>query len=165
MDYLEGDIICRKGEFGSDFYIVLDGVVNCSTSDNPIIPSESEPSKLISNDIICRLKAGDWFGEESLSSSPYLSNVTADSSIRLLAFNRDMFENVVGSLKDIVDRKQNEEMLMSLPLLERAPVDKVGILFISLVLSLVSTPLSLFLSDLFLSKHSCITERSIDRDV
>lgn len=69
-----------------------------------------------------RLKAGDWFGEVALlDDSVRTANVIADSSVRLLAFDRTAFEKVLGSLKDILDRKANNRMLSVLPVIANLP--------------------------------------------
>jgi CRP-like cAMP-binding protein len=47
--------------------------------------------------------------------------VIADSSVRLLAFDRDAFESVLGSLKDLLDKKANMRMLVSVPMISRLP--------------------------------------------
>jgi CRP-like cAMP-binding protein len=205
IEFSEGDVICRNEEVGSDFYIVLDGIVNCSkdsmteeeaggrgravyfesmpsclslrethiqeeneedksfasgddnllskiaaavassseletsnnnnnnnnpsTSNNDQAQQQHQSRTVHDKAVIksggYRLKAGDWFGEESFVLQPYVFNVVADSAVRLLAFNRETFENVVGSLKEIVDRKADEKLLMSLPMLDDTPPDKV----------------------------------------
>jgi CRP-like cAMP-binding protein len=73
-----------------------------------------------------RLKSGEWFGEIALlTGSVRTANVVADSSVRLLAFDRDAFEKALGSLKDILDRKANNRMLSDLPIIARLPPKKV----------------------------------------
>jgi len=147
VDFQEGDVIIRKGEVGHTFYIVLEGVVNCSDAslvdgDLPPIdasrsprglPVASEGDGLTPRQMLrqalpaggVRLKAGDWFGEIALlTGSVRTANVVADSSVRLLAFDRGAFEKVLGSLKDILDRKANNRMLSILPVIARLPTKR-----------------------------------------
>jgi len=64
-----------------------------------------------------RYKAGDWFGEESLSRKIYETNVVADSTVRLLAFDMDSFEAVIGNIEDIKEKYKYQDILLALPLL------------------------------------------------
>lgn len=75
----------------------------------------------------CRLKCGEWFGEIALltSSSIRTANVVADSSVRLLAFDRIEFVKVLGNLRDIINRRANNKMLSDLPIIARLPPKKV----------------------------------------
>jgi len=77
-------------------------------------------SKEVSGGI--RLKAGDWFGEIALlTGSARTANVMADSSVRLLAFDRSAFEKVLGSLRDLLDKKANMRMLTAVPIIAQLP--------------------------------------------
>lgn len=123
-DHLEGDVIIHKGDMGSTFYVILEGVVliteaslgegggegdsggtlaGTGTSSPPSTePVRSTPTKgsqlpksssKVQGGI--RLKAGEWFGEIALlNDGKRTANVLADSSARLLVFDRVSFEQV-----------------------------------------------------------------------
>jgi CRP-like cAMP-binding protein len=149
VDFQEGEVIIRKGDVGHTFFIVLEGVVNCSDAslvdkgDDDDVSLDNRPARglpvasapdgggLTPREMMrqatlpaggVRLKAGDWFGEIALlTGSVRTANVVADSSVRLLAFDRTAFEKVLGNLKDIIDRKANHRMLAILPVIANLP--------------------------------------------
>jgi CRP-like cAMP-binding protein len=129
-DHLEGDVIIHKGDMGSTFYVILEGVVliteaslgdggggngegdsgdtlagtgaSSPSSTEPVRPSPTKGSQLPKSSSKVqggiRLKAGEWFGEIALlNDGKRTANVLADSSARLLVFDRVSFEQV-GSL-------------------------------------------------------------------
>lgn len=128
-DHAEGEFVIRKGEIGSTFYIVLDGVVVCTDASMGGPETEGEGGDDLEGAMLprankegIRLKAGEWFGEIALLSGiPRTANVVTDSPARLLAFDRDAFESVLGSLRDLLDKKANMRMLVAVPIIARLP--------------------------------------------
>mmetsp|Transcript_13841 Transcript_13841/g.18060 ORF Transcript_13841/g.18060 Transcript_13841/m.18060 type:complete len:806 (+) Transcript_13841:144-2561(+) len=104
--FKEGDRIVQKGEEGNVFYIVQTGKVkihdiglgDSSFRDHTLLP-------------------GDWFGERALlTGQPRAANVTAVSDAVLLAMDRHLFENTIGSLKGLIEVERRKNFLRSLPL-------------------------------------------------
>mmetsp|Transcript_39656 Transcript_39656/g.51136 ORF Transcript_39656/g.51136 Transcript_39656/m.51136 type:complete len:1011 (-) Transcript_39656:146-3178(-) len=72
-----------------------------------------------------RLKAGEWFGEIALlTGSMRTANFIAETPLHLLAFDRDVFELVLGNLRDLIERVSNNRMLYRLPFIEKLPQEK-----------------------------------------
>jgi len=68
-------------------------------------------------------KVGDWFGEECLFRKGNETNMVADSTVRLLAFDIASFETVIGNMEDIKERYNYQDILLSLPLLSKFSAD------------------------------------------
>lgn len=129
-DHLEGDVIIHKGDLGSTFYVILEGVVLVTEAslgdgtdgegggggDTASAGTQSPSSSMATRPPPAttaavkalpksstkvkgglRLKAGEWFGEIALlNDGKRTANVLADSSARLLVFDRESFEQVWG---------------------------------------------------------------------
>jgi CRP-like cAMP-binding protein len=142
---LEGVVVCTdasmgdKGEEGDEGASAASGGAAAASSParppSPAAnPKRSSTAQQKTDDLVTvtstsknssegiRLKAGDWFGEIALlTGSARTANVMADSSVRLLAFDRDAFEKVLGSLQDLLNKKANMRMLAAVPIIAKLP--------------------------------------------
>lgn len=99
-NYDEGAIICKQGEEGNFFYIILNGTAECSKVD------ATRKSK-----VVAKLdKPGLYFGEIALlSSKPRQATVKAlGGPLKVLAIDRATFTRVFGSMDGLLQR--NMEM-------------------------------------------------------
>ena len=101
-EFKAGDSVIKQGEAGHSIYIVEEGEL-VVTKRNDESGQETEMMKLGVN---------DYFGERALMyDEARAANVTCVTNCRLLATSRSAFEEVVGSLEQIIakDQKRREE--------------------------------------------------------
>lgn len=100
--HAKGDYIIKQGEQGEKFYLIVHGTCDC-TINNPGGGSK----------VVLQLKDHDYFGERALlESKPRAANVIATSETKLLYIGKTAFEEVLGSLSDIIDAdRQHRETL------------------------------------------------------
>lgn len=95
--YENGDVVCRQGDMGSNFYIIKQGAVTCTQLD-------AQGNQLE----VAHLMAGDYFGEIAFfKSKPRQATVVATKNIgtlRLLTLDRSTFNRIFGSIEDILRR-------------------------------------------------------------
>lgn len=88
-------IICQEGQYGNDFYIILDGKVNCFQKNK-----DSAGEKLVLS-----LSTGQYFGEIALlTSKPRQATVRADGDVKVLIIDRATFTRVFGPLEQMLKR-------------------------------------------------------------
>jgi cAMP-dependent protein kinase regulator len=98
VKYEAGDYVIKQGEFGSEFYLVIEG--------NLVAEKLEEGDELPRN--VYQYRAGDYFGELSLIHDiGRQASIKALSRVRLASIERDTFKRLLGSLEDIL--KRNEE--------------------------------------------------------
>lgn len=103
--YNEGDVIIRKGDHGSMFYIIVRGNVQCTKAGNAN-----------SNDLI--FGEGDYFGERALlTDEPRAANIIAIEEVECLVLDRESFDKHLGPLKELMDHNLGYRVLKSVPLL------------------------------------------------
>lgn len=108
----EGDRIVQKGDEGNVFYIIQDGKVRIH--DIGLGQSHFEDQVL---------GPGDWFGERALlTGEPRAANVTAITKVTTLAMDRTTFENVLGSLRTLMEREMRKNFLRGLPIFAKGCV-------------------------------------------
>ncbi len=79
-DIAAGTVICREGEEGNNFFVIVEGVASVS----------------IAGAVVDRLSAGEFFGEMSLlDGQPRSATVTADSPLIVVVLPRENFEQVI----------------------------------------------------------------------
>lgn len=105
----DGEVICREGEKGEDFFVVLAGTVAVSADDF----GRAKP--------IASLGRGDFFGEMAvLARQPRSATCVAQGEVSLLAFARRVVEDVLEdypSVREILGHiglKRTEELLEKL---------------------------------------------------
>lgn len=96
--YNDGDIICKQGDEGNYFYIILEGGAVCSQVD------ASGESK-----VVATLTPGNYFGEIALlTSKPRQATVKANGSLKVLAIDRATFTRVFGAMEEIMKRNMDQ---------------------------------------------------------
>ena len=94
--YSDGAVICQEGSYGSDFYIILEGKVNCYQK------SKDEKTEKV----VLSLTTGQYFGEIALlTSKPRQATVRAvEGDVKLLVIDRATFTRVFGPLEQVLKR-------------------------------------------------------------
>ncbi len=83
--YPAGFVICRQGERGTTFYVIVEGHVTATQH------TENEEDRLLS-----MLHPGNYFGEMALiDDSPRMATITAASPVTLLEFDEEVFNRLV----------------------------------------------------------------------
>ena len=97
--YNDGEAIIRQGETGDQFYVLKKGSAICTIDDK----------------VVMTLKQNDYFGERALlQDAPRAANVIAQGPVTCLHIGRVTFEEVLGSLQDIIDEdRQRRELACS----------------------------------------------------
>jgi CRP/FNR family transcriptional regulator, cyclic AMP receptor protein len=89
LDFPAGKVLCREGEIGSEFYVIMDG--------------EAEVTQ--NGTALATLGSGDFFGEISLVEDvPRNATVTATTPVRCFLLTRGRFLHVLDEFPD-VERK------------------------------------------------------------
>jgi serine/threonine protein phosphatase PrpC/CRP-like cAMP-binding protein len=105
VTFQDGDYIINQGDVGNTFYVIQEGAVICT-----IWEEDKETKKKISREVL-RLKKNQYFGERALlNDAPRAANVISVGRTKLLQVGRREFEEVLGSLQDMIeaDRQQRE---------------------------------------------------------
>lgn len=103
--------VIRQGEQGDKFFVIWEGQVSCTKNVTPDGTQQNE---------VMRLKKGDYFGEMALlTDEPRAANVIAkNGSLKALALGREDFDQLLGSLRDVLDRQMGIRVLKGVPLLK-----------------------------------------------
>ena len=95
VKFKAGDYIIKQGEPGHKFYFVVEVTAVAKKAAN----KEEEPVEVF------KYKAGDYFGEIALlKNEPRAASIIADTDVTALYLNRQMFNRLLGPLKDILKR-------------------------------------------------------------
>lgn len=96
--YESGSFVCKQGDPGDFFYIVINGQAQCTVVD---AAGNSKPVKMVTE--------GEYFGEIALmTSKPRQATVAAiDGSLKVLAIDRATFNRVFGSMETIMQRNMD----------------------------------------------------------
>ncbi len=128
VEVQEGEVIIRKGDIDKDFYVILEGVVFCTdvnvacsvkslerlnsggaVKEKPVDQVAETTYKQGASSFGRRLRPGNHFGEIAIiTGEPRSLNVVADSHARLLKFDEEAFQCVLGSLHDLLDKRANQ---------------------------------------------------------
>lgn len=104
VSFAKGERIIKKGDRGNVLYIIKNGSVVCSDAGD----AES-----------LRLTDSDYFGERALMThEPRAANVTAETDVTLIALDRQAFDDLLGSLREVIDHNMSMRVLQSIPLLK-----------------------------------------------
>jgi len=106
VTYLKGQRIITEGEVGDDFFLVQEGYVKCTHSDQDLL----------------ELGPGDYFGEMALMlDEPRHANVDATSAKTVcFKISRFDFVRLFGDLKDLLQQQMRIRILKSVPLLRNS---------------------------------------------
>ncbi len=112
-EYIENQLIIKKGDAGDSLYIIASGVVRVHDGDH----------------VVAHMEAGNFFGEISfLDNAPRSMSVSADTRAVLYRITRDHFYNVFRAQPEITQRiifsltsrlrEQNERVIQDLRMRE-----------------------------------------------
>jgi serine/threonine protein kinase/CRP-like cAMP-binding protein len=143
VHFSKGERIIQKGERGNVLYIIKSGSVICSETTEPTASASASTSASASASASAteagssenvRLSKGEYFGERALmTNEPRAANVTAESDdVVLLALDRQAFDDLLGSLKEVIDRNMSMRVLQSIPLLKNLSKYEKNQLFLAL---------------------------------
>lgn len=94
MRFKQGEYIIRQGEPGNNFFFIMEGRAVAKK-----LNADQQEIKVMD------YKAGDYFGEISLiKNQPRAANVIAETDLVALFLERQMFNRVLGPLKEILKR-------------------------------------------------------------
>lgn len=120
VTFAHGERIIKKGEQGNVLYIIKSGSVVCTDFDSTS-PSSASSLKLTEN---------DYFGERALMThEPRAANVTAETDVTLIALDRQAFDDLLGSLREVIDHNLSVRVLQSIPLLQHLSASEKERLF------------------------------------
>mmetsp|Transcript_17789 Transcript_17789/g.45577 ORF Transcript_17789/g.45577 Transcript_17789/m.45577 type:complete len:1043 (-) Transcript_17789:686-3814(-) len=92
VTYKADEYVIKQGESSENLYIIADGRVR-------ITKKEGDKEKHVMD-----LGAGTYFGERALlNSEPRAASVIASTQVKLLYISKEAFEEVLGSLQEIID--------------------------------------------------------------
>jgi cAMP-dependent protein kinase regulator len=95
MKFKAGDEIIKQGEPGNKFYFIMEGKAVAKKALNPGDQPET----------VMNYKEGDYFGEVALlKDQPRAASVIAETDLVTLYLDRQMFNRLLGPLKDILKR-------------------------------------------------------------
>eukprot|EP00644_Phytophthora_capsici_P014582 jgi/Phyca11/124684/e_gw1.54.40.1 len=98
--YHDGDYIINQGDVGDTFYVIQEGAVICTIWEDD--PAAGSGKKRTSREVL-RLKKNQYFGERALlNDAPRAANVISVGRTKLLQVGRREFEEVLGSLQDMI---------------------------------------------------------------
>lgn len=90
-----GHTIFKQGDEGDAMYLVYNGEVKISKSENGGAENE-----------VARCKLGDYFGERALmTNEPRAATAVATSNVQLLKLDRNAFHLLLGPLEDIMKKQ------------------------------------------------------------
>lgn len=103
QNFQKGDIIIRKGDMGTLFYILKSGSVQVKDIDSGLCSSASD----ISYDNIV-LKAGDFFGERAiLKEEPRNATIVALEDCSVLTLSHTNFLDMIGPMASLIKKTQD----------------------------------------------------------
>ncbi|ETV90376.1 AGC/PKA protein kinase [Aphanomyces invadans] len=108
LHFKQGERIITKGEKGNVLYIIKTGTVVCSDAGDGV--------KTVEN---VRISDGEYFGERALMTrEPRAANVTAETDVVAFALDRQAFDEILGSLREVMDRNMSMRVIQSVPILK-----------------------------------------------
>ena len=86
VDVKEGDVVAREGEFGQEFFVIIDGTAEVLRDEAPI----------------AELGPGEFFGEMALlDEERRTATVRAISAMRVLVMTRQNFRDIDRSMPQV----------------------------------------------------------------
>ncbi len=114
--YKAGEYIIKQGDIGDSFFLILSGICDCT--------------KDLSNGqsiFLVQRKEYEYFGERALlNSEPRAANVIAKTNVKVLFIGKQAFDEVLGSLTDIINEDRLRREALATAILE-APKQLQGI--------------------------------------
>lgn len=104
--YNAGDVIIKKGAAGNVFYIIKEGSVAVTEMGAQFADHNLGP--------------GEYFGERALlTGEPRAATITAKTAVKVMALDRENFDQLLGPLRDVLDHNMNLRILNSIKLFEK----------------------------------------------
>ena len=101
--FSEGDVIIKKGDLGSTFYILKDGTV--------VVKDIEAGGQIFSDQVY---KSGDFFGERAIvTEEPRAANIIAKEDCTTLCLSREDFLNIVGPLEMLMKKTNDFRIIVS----------------------------------------------------
>ncbi|KAL7503738.1 hypothetical protein ACHAXN_001944 [Cyclotella atomus] len=123
--YDAGDTIYERGSEGSVFYVIREGKV------------EYEHKKRG----VKTLGPGDYFGEQAIvKNEPRKADATAVKDTIALALSREVFEQVLGPLSEVIARSNDRRLLRSVPLFANSDIENFEIELMAALIDEVKYP-------------------------
>jgi CRP/FNR family transcriptional regulator, cyclic AMP receptor protein len=89
VEVAEGKVVCRQGETGNEFFVIIDGTASVT----------------IDGEEVNVLGAGDFFGELALlDGGERLASVTATSPLDVLVLSRSEFQSLLHAVPSLAVR-------------------------------------------------------------
>eukprot|EP00010_Vexillifera_abyssalis_P006151 CAMPEP_0201552750 /NCGR_PEP_ID=MMETSP0173_2-20130828/17318_1 /ASSEMBLY_ACC=CAM_ASM_000268 /TAXON_ID=218659 /ORGANISM="Vexillifera sp., Strain DIVA3 564/2" /LENGTH=311 /DNA_ID=CAMNT_0047963287 /DNA_START=33 /DNA_END=968 /DNA_ORIENTATION=+ len=99
--YPANHVILKEGQTGDEFFIIMEGSVKCTQK----YSQGSASNNTTSEGELCRLKAGQYFGEIALvRNTTRKATVTTLEPTKCLMLTGETFENAMGPLMDYLQR-------------------------------------------------------------
>eukprot|EP00164_Ancoracysta_twista_P005943 GFYU01008183.1.p1 GENE.GFYU01008183.1~~GFYU01008183.1.p1 ORF type:complete len:915 (-),score=288.09 GFYU01008183.1:169-2913(-) len=103
-----GDYIITQGEIGNEFFIIESGEVMATKKQDDGTMLE-----------LRKMGAGEYFGENALLwDEPRSANIVAMTDVECLSLGRETFNNVLGSIQDLLDRNAKMRIFDYIPTLK-----------------------------------------------
>jgi CRP-like cAMP-binding protein len=100
VHYKANTTIIKKGDIGKIFYMIKEGTTTVT---------DLSTGKPMSDG---NLGAGAYFGEQALmSDAPRNATIMAKTDVTLLCLSRELFQSVLGPLKEVMDHNSNMRLL------------------------------------------------------
>ena len=126
----KGQMIIRKGDVGEEMFVIKEGSVVCKVMNEDHAAVHDSTIKTVD----VTLSAGDYFGERALMfHEARAADVIATSSCTCYTIASNVFNMVLGSLKDILENNMRVTLLMSLDVFASIPKPKLNALAKALV--------------------------------
>ena len=124
VEFPDGHQIITQGDTGAEFYIIQAGRVQCTQMKGSTKSWKTEEIDLL------QLSQGDYFGEMALMlDEPRHANVYAKGPVQTLVLEREDFEDLLGSLQNVLSAQMRTRILRSVPLLSKVAepdLDKIA---------------------------------------
>ena len=124
VNFPDGHRIITQGDTGAEFYIIQAGRVQCTQLKGSTKSWATEEVDLL------QLSQGDYFGEMALMlDEPRHANVIARGPVQALVLEREDFEELLGSLQNVLSAQMRTRILRSVPLLAKVSepdLDKIA---------------------------------------
>lgn len=86
MEFKDGDVICREGEDGNEFFMLHEGTVHVK----------------VGGKLVTSLSEGDYFGERALlKSEPRAATIIAEGYVACFSLSRQAFNDLLGPIGDL----------------------------------------------------------------
>eukprot|EP00520_Triparma_pacifica_P005934 CAMPEP_0118657960 /NCGR_PEP_ID=MMETSP0785-20121206/14303_1 /TAXON_ID=91992 /ORGANISM="Bolidomonas pacifica, Strain CCMP 1866" /LENGTH=850 /DNA_ID=CAMNT_0006550925 /DNA_START=127 /DNA_END=2675 /DNA_ORIENTATION=+ len=126
--FSKGEMIIRKGDVGEEMFVIKEGSVVCK------VMNEDHQHDSTIKTVDVTLSTGDYFGERALMfHEARAADVIATSACTCYTIASNVFNMVLGSLKDILENNMRVTLLMSLDVFAGIPKPKLNALAKALV--------------------------------